>query len=116
MEVILKKSKITSSIISQTTYCSLSELNKFNVIGFCFNKENKYIVFYRSDTKELRKFVSFKSASYKKEYEKHIITVCLGGNYVDKNYQFDSEDEAIKILSNLKKALHESVVLGQFFI
>ena len=58
MEVLLKKTKITLSILKQTLKSNEFDLIRGEVLGWCiaFREREKYIVIYRHDTNELSKF------------------------------------------------------------
>jgi len=56
MEVLLKKTKITLSILKQALKSNEFDLEMGEVLGWCIAFREKYIVIYRHDTNELSMF------------------------------------------------------------
>ena len=48
MEILLKKSKITASILKQTVSATFSDMKNSSVLGWCIFNKVKYIVFYNN--------------------------------------------------------------------
>ena len=49
VEVILKKTKITKSILNQSNSLSFKEIDKNNIIGWCFDGKSKIVVSYNNE-------------------------------------------------------------------
>jgi len=126
MEVILKKTKITSSVFKQTLRSTETDLNIGEILGWCLYKNSKYIVCYRSDIKGLSYYPLFKEIEFGKSYapnEQYVnieigywVKVKLGGNYIPLNYSTKSEDEKNKFIETLTNAKHNAEIKGQFFL
>ena len=69
MEVILKKTKITTSILKQTLRSTEIELGVADVLGWCIYDKQKYIVLYNSATQTRSKFPMFKVTSVDPRYK-----------------------------------------------
>ena len=122
MEVILKKSKITNSILKQTLRSTEIDLNVGEVLGWCLFGKSKYIVCYRSDVKGLSIFPMFKEIEVEPKYKDsvenktYLVEVKLVGNYVPLKYTCSDENDKIKFVETLKKAKHNAESRGQFFL
>lgn len=118
MEVVLKKTKITASILKQTLRSTSVDLSVGEIIGWCvFGNSGKYIVCYRSDTKGLSIYPMFKEIQARKLHKDDIeVKVILSGNYLPLLYEFDSENQKDAFIDVLEKAKHAAQVRGQFFI
>ena len=115
MEVILKRSKITASIINQTGFANLIQLSSFEVLGFCIVKSVKYIVLYNGNTNELKKYMMYKNADVMLT-DKLKVSVNYGGNWVSSCYTLESEQRVSEVMVILKKVKFEAERKGQFFI
>ena len=60
MEVMLKKAKITNSILKQTKNSHISDIQKGRVLGFCQFEKFDFIVLHRPDINELSKFPMYR--------------------------------------------------------
>lgn len=61
MEVLLKKAKITISILRQCPIASLKQLTTFEILGYCNVYGRRWILLYNAETNELTKFILMKS-------------------------------------------------------
>lgn len=61
MEVILKKSKITASILKQSLISVQSDFKKSICLGWVFYLKTKYMVLYDPETKVTTKYLVIKS-------------------------------------------------------
>lgn len=126
MEVILKKTKITNSILKQTLRSTSIDLNVGEILGWCLWGKLKYIVCYRSDIKGLSIFPLFKEIEFGENFNQseryqNVITsfwvkVKLGGNYIPINYTCSDEDDKKQFIETLNKAKHNAEIRGQFFL
>ena len=118
MEVILKKTKITSSILKQALRSTSIDLSVGEILGWCvYGKFGKYIVCYRSDTKGLSIYPMFKDIdSAHVENNAYTVQVKLGGNYIPLKYACTDENVKNNFVEILKKAKHTAETRGQFFI
>lgn len=122
MEVILKKTKITTSILKQALRSTEVDLNVGEVLGWCLFGKAKYIVCYRSDVKGLSIFPMFKEIKVEQKYKDSsenktfLVEVNLGGNYVPLKYTCSNESDKTRFIEALNKAKHNAETRGQFFI
>ena len=129
MEVILKKTKITSNIIKQTNSANVSDLKTFEVLGWCNYKvgkhTHKYILLYKSATQELRVYLYFRDLKEVyinddrgRDYytpEKFNLETKTP-NYVDKVYTFLKEDERDNFKKLLLEIKHQADIKGQIYV
>jgi hypothetical protein len=118
MEIILKKSKITNSILNQTLIANVIDLKTADVLGFCVIKNQKWIVLYKSATNELKKYLMFKEVVAETDHSDKPtwVKVNFGGIWVSKSYQTENEEgskEFVKLMNTIK---HKAENCGQFFL
>lgn len=122
MEVILKKTKITNSILKQSLRSTEVDLNVGEILGWCLFGKVKHIVCYRSDVKGLSIFPMFKEIEVEAKYKDSIenktflVQVKLAGNFVPLKYICTDENDKIKFIETLNKAKHNAEIRGQFFL
>ena len=118
MEVILKKVKITNSILNQTVILSSTdELNKFEVLGFCIVKTHKWIVLYNESTNELRKFLMFKEVIVDENHSTPFwIKVIFPVTYRSAIYQGKNEEDCNEFIKSMNEIKHQAEIKGQFYI
>lgn len=122
MEVILKKSKITNSILKQTLRSTEIDLNIGEVLGWCLFMKAKYIVLYRSDVKTLSIFPMFKKIEVGQKYDDNIenkiflVGLKLGDRLKPLIYTFPNENDKNKFIETLEKAKRNAENRGQFFV
>jgi len=118
MEVFLKKSKITSSILNQTFIANVIDLKTAEVLGFCVLKNQKWIVLYKSATKELKKYLMFKEAVAETDHSDKPtwVKVNFGGTRVSKSYQTENEGESQEFVKLMDTIKHKAETCGQFFL
>jgi len=126
MEVILKKTKITSSVLKQTLRSTEKDLQSGSILGWCLFGKAKYIVCYRTDLKSLSIFPMFESIEFGETFDnsdryKNVrtgfwIQIKLGGNYVPLSYTSKDEADRDSFIETLKKAKMYAISNGQFFI
>lgn len=125
MEVQLKKTKISKSILSQTVRCSDIDLTNGDVLGWCIFKNLKYIVIYRHDINQLSKFPLFRDIEFGNNYHynlhsntisSHWVKIKLDGNYVPLNYNCKTIEETNIFISSLNQIKLKAENLGQFYI
>lgn len=116
MELILKKSKITSGILTQTVLASYSELKTFDVIGWCVHKNHKWIILYNHNTHELRKYLMIKEISTDVYYMQHRTIIRFEGNVNCLTYNAKDDEESQDIYNEFNKVRTEALSRGQFFI
>ena len=63
VEVILKKTKITKSILNQSNSLSFKEIDKNNIIGWCFDGKSKIVVSYNNELNTIEKSIFLRSCS-----------------------------------------------------
>jgi hypothetical protein len=126
MEVILKKTKISNSILKQCLRATDTDFVNGIVLGWCIYQQLKYIVCYRQDTKSLSKYPMFKEIEfgenfkqeerYKNILDGYWVNVKLGGNYTPVTYSTKDEVEKDFFIACLTKAKNDAESKGQFFI
>lgn len=124
MEVILKKTKISNSILKQTVRATDIDFVNGIVLGWCIYDKMKYIVCYREDIKTLFKYPMFKEIEYEilsnennnHKFEGYLIKVRLGGNYVPFSYLIKTEIEKDVFIALFEKAKKDAETKGQFYI
>jgi len=72
MEVLLKRSKITTAILNQSIKFETIHLIEGKILGWCMVRDIKYLVCYYESDGIISKHVNFKSATYKNEYGSHL--------------------------------------------
>ena len=118
MEVILKKTKITTSILKQTLRSTAMDLSVGDILGWCvYGKFGKYIVCYRNDTKVVSIYPMFKDiGSVHVENNAYTVQVKLGGGFLPFKYTCTDENDKNKFIETLKKAKNIAEARGQFFV
>lgn len=122
MEVLLKKTKITNSILKQALRSTEIDFKVGEILGWCIYEKLKYIVCYRSDIKSLSRFPMFKDLTTEQRhksingYDNFAVNVSLGGNYTPLTYVSKTKEENEEFVELLKKVKHSAEVKGQFFV
>ncbi len=119
MEVILKKSKITNSILKQALRSTEIDFKIGEILGWCIYDKMKYIICYRSDIKSLSRYPMFKdliTEERHKESEKYAVKVSFGRNYTPLTYVSKTKEENEDFVQLLKIAKHNAEIKGQFFV
>ena len=126
MEVILKKTKITSSVLKQTLRSTEKDLQSGSILGWCLFNKAKYIVCYRVELKSLSMFPMFESIElgetfdnsdqYKNVRTGFWIKIRLGGNFIPLSYTSKDEADRDSFIATLKEAKRYAIDNGQFFI
>lgn len=110
MEVILKRTKITRSIMNQIVWASVSELKTFDVLGTCIYDGRSYIVLY-SDTM-LRVYPLYKEIVH----DDNAVKLIFGGRYVAIHFTTSSLKESIELSNFFKELKQIALEKGQFFL
>ncbi|ENI5462344.1 hypothetical protein ABZG89_002388 [Flavobacterium psychrophilum] len=122
MEVILKKTKITNSILKQALRSTEIDFKAGEILGWCIYEKLKYIVCHRSDIKSLSRFPMFKDLITEQRhksingYDNFAVNVSLGGNYTPLTYVSKTKEENEAFVELLKKVKHNAEIKGQFFV
>lgn len=121
MEVLIKKGKITATILRQMPIAQYNELKTFKVLGWCQSKY-KYIVFYNEDTNELRKHLFIDEAVIEQSTDQKTFQLVVklykptSGTFGHKFFNCKSRAEAqagVAIYAEVKAAANNR---GQFYI
>jgi len=76
MEVILKKTKITSKILDQVlTISPLQEKSGFELLGWCIHNHSRYAVYYSNKSNDLRKVNIFNQHNSSREYQETLNSI-----------------------------------------
>lgn len=118
MEVILKKTKITNSILNQTLMANVVDLNTFEVLGFCILKNVKWIILYKPITNELRKYLMFKEVIAEIDNLGNLtqVKVSFDSNHLSRFYKTENNEEGEKFVKLMNMIKHQSIIRGQFFL
>lgn len=122
MEVTLKKTKITNSILKQALRSTEIDFKVGEILGWCICGQIKYIVCYRTDIKSLSIFPMFKDLTTEQRhksingFDNFAVNVSLGGNYKPLTYVQKTKEENDEFVKLLKKVKHNAEIKGQFFI
>lgn len=119
MDVLIKRCKLTNSILSQTTHITKDEIlfGDFDVLGWCNVKLNsklmvKYIVFNSYSGGELRKMLKF---DFIDTEDKYLRLRNPYGNLANQKIEY-TEDELGKLLNKLIGLQKELDIKGQIYL
>lgn len=114
MEVVLKKSKITKSILNQALLAGRKEFEVGEVLGWVNFRKIPYIVFFKSDTNLIYVYPLFRSMTVENT-PPFYTTVHFG--YRDMKYTYDSnnKEEQNEFIWLLEKAKRIAEERGQFY-
>lgn len=117
MEVILKKSKITNSILKQTQRSSMIDLNVSESLGWGMYDKAKYMVLYRSDLNSISRYLMFERIDLKFHATTNKYTAeVICGRYTPLCYEFTTESERDLFLKSINNRKESAKQKGQFFI
>jgi len=117
MEVILKKVKITSSILNQVLILKADDLKSFEVLGYCVLKNDKWIVLYNASTNELRKTLMFKEVLIDNGHSSPFhIKVIFPSKYAPRYYDGKNDSDCQEFIKLMNQIKHQAEEKGQFFI
>jgi hypothetical protein len=126
MEVILKKSKITSSIFNQSLIVSkYSDIKDLEVLGWCIHKSTRYIVFYDSSEGLIYRMMYHTTVSMSDDWiqvDNHgrrqlFWVVRVSSERLSPNvYQFTTEQEAKEIVQIYETVIKQAKEKGQFYL
>ncbi len=119
MEVLLKKTKINSNILSQTVISSNQDFNPEYVLGWCFYKQIKFIVFHNNGN--LSKFPFFNKSDILIDYldkdKKSLnIKIFFNPRQAPRIFTFNDNKKADEFKNLLYLISDKSIEKGQFFI
>jgi hypothetical protein len=117
MEVLLKKFKITASILAQTLIADVANLKSEFVLGWCIYKKHKYIILYNSLTTELRKYPMPKIVvlEYDNYNKKFTVRVEFTEHLTHHIYNMGDETLNDAFAVELKNVKGRAESAGQFF-
>lgn len=122
MEVVLKKTKLTASILKQSLRASIDDFENGEVLGWCVYSYDQYILLYRKDISAVKKYLLFNGIKKTEEGGQHEIPVRyltkvnFGNNKVELTYTESTaqrRDSICEILENAKKSALDK---GQIYI
>lgn len=122
MEVVLKKSKITASILKQAVQCTRKDFESAEILGWCHYNKWKYIVCYRPEEKTISKYPVWSSVETIIEGDeqygpvRHIVVVKYNERFESYHYREDDENECKKVAELFSKAKEIANAKGQFYI
>lgn len=114
LEVQLKKSKITKSILSQTIGLLKSKMSESEAKGWCYYKERKYIVLQNLNTYQLSKFPYF--SRIEEVEDSFDVVLHYNANHEPYQYYCKTQEDKVELLLNLKSIIEEADKQGQFYI
>lgn len=109
MEVILKKTKISKSVMDQTTY-SYNGMMLGKVLGWCRIKGSAWIAIYHESEKILTKIRLY--SNFEKEDDFEGFYIKIDGNR--KGYR--SAEERDLFYNNYKQVKEKALEAGQFYL
>jgi hypothetical protein len=112
MEVILKKTKITSTLINQIEHFYPCELNYKNVLGFVIHSKKKYIILYDSKINRLCKLYYNTELEELKDFNSYFLVTL--SSYT-KFIRFDNKELAEYFIKSINLCKAEAIVKGQIF-
>ena len=130
MEVILKKYKITKTILQQSLRPTQEEIRDLDVLGWCVYKSGKhtikYIILHNEEQGLLKKIPSIREikerhhAEYRgRSYtslEKWEIIIVSERSFIDVNYSFTNINDANSFKADVQWVMKESNEKGQFYL
>lgn len=124
MEVLLKKAKITSSILNQTvSVVSLDNFKDFEPIGWVLHAKERWLIFHKEGT--LVKVVSGSVLSIKLEHEQiddigrfkdFYYVIVKRSNRYDQRFKFETEEEAKEYKEKYEATITNCKNKGQFYV
>lgn len=122
MELILKKTKLTSSIINQILRANELALKTYSVVGWCIHQKIKWVILYDENTKDLKKYlipvdvkIEGLTGSSTLPHEVYL-KVDFGSKYTPLHYRYPTEEEAKEFMGHIRKIKRLAETVGQFFI
>lgn len=117
MEVILKKTKITNSLLKQVLLVSLWNLTSYDVLGWCVYDKKRWIILYHSLTHDIRKYpLIFKIVETLETQNDYKVKVSFVSKFDPLNYEDKTEKEQHETYEKLRWLKEQSEIKGQFFI
>lgn len=117
MEVLLKKSKITSTIFNQIGIASISQLITYDILGFCINKGYRWIVLYYNETNDLKKFRLIKKVETKASgLDQLVCEIEFYGDSPTGTYRLDNNFNQETWLDKLLAVRDTALSKGQFYL
>ena len=122
MEVLLKKTKISRSILSQTLRATEDDIRQSEILGWCLYRKLKFFVCYREDKNSLSMFPIFKDLVFEDRnknqhgFDNYAVKVVIGGNYTPIVYVSATEKEREVFCSLLRVSKQRAENAGQFFL
>jgi hypothetical protein len=119
IELILKKTKINSTILAQSLNCNLIDLKEQTILGWCVYKNQKYIIVYFKETYVIKKYELFTSleeieditgAEYKFNFK---VWYASERCHYYQRKSLELRNQSIEIL---KEAKFKATEKGQFYI
>jgi hypothetical protein len=119
MEVILKKYKISTSIMKQSLISNINDLENCEVLGWCIFNKTKYIVLYNELLGILTKYHMPREIIILPKYHENLtyeIHVKFYSNYSSLNYNAQTETEKDNLFFILNKVKDDAINKGQFYL
>ena len=110
MEILLKKTKVTKSIVEQLLPPDINKLDLYNVLGFCIFKKYKWILLYNDCSNDLRKLLWFNKI---KLNDSTSIILDRGCTLRAETHIVDSPINLLNIFEDIKS---KSLEKGQIFL
>ena len=115
MEVQLKRTKITKSIMSQVMLASITQMTKLKVLGWVLHDHKQKILFYDSSINNLM-YTRFPKSIEKDGDNKIRYTYLDRGITNSIFYQLDTEELRDKTFDQLIQMKDNAKLLGQIFL
>lgn len=117
MEVILKKAKLSISLMKQVQTANTSQLIIDDVIGYCIFDKCRWIVFHNPTIGSLNKYkLSYTAEALTENLTHFSVRVNFGYNTMSSIYDLKSAEEAKEFANKMNAIKQRALELGQFYL
>lgn len=116
MEITIKKTKITSSILNQITFASYKDIKEFSVIGWCVHQKHRWAVLQNLNSGELRKSIMVEKVLHINEFGTDKVQVIFVGNVNSIKYTGDDDRDLDEVFDVYERLKNQTIEMGQFYI
>ena len=116
MEILLKKTKITKSILKQVPFATIDSMLNSEVVGYCIDNGSKKIIFYNPTDNSLTWYFYFQEVKPVDDTEFSVKYKTPRGSifqHIIKYTKGDTFKDVVVFFDNIK---HEVEAKGQFYI
>jgi len=117
MEIILKKTNITSTILNQVQPATIDDMVNSDVIGWCIDKGGlKKILFYNQSNNSLSWYVYFSEVKPIDDTTFDVSYKTPRGNTYHQKYNYQHKDTFADMYTFFNNIKQEAESKGQFFL